>query len=84
MEPNELEIWYGELPKPLRDELREGYPGDPRVSAEIVDAIPAEHAPDGQQPWFRVSESSFEGVSDITYRAVSPLSTLMKQLREGK
>ncbi|HEY7175136.1 MAG TPA: hypothetical protein VH442_09480 [Micromonosporaceae bacterium] len=82
MEPNEVEIWYGELPEPLRYELRTGYPGDSRISAEVVDAISAEHAPDSQRPWFRISESSFQGVSAITYRAISPLSRLMYQLRE--
>ena len=84
MEPNEVEIWYGELPEPLRDELRAGSPGDSRISADIVDAIPAEHASDGQRPWFRVSASSFESVSDVSYRAVYPLSRLMEQLREGQ
>jgi len=84
MEPNEVSFWYGALPEPLRDELRTGYPGDSRISAEFVDAIPTEHGADGERPWFRVSESSFQGVSDVTYRALYPLSRLMEQLREGK
>jgi hypothetical protein len=84
MEPNDVEIWFSELPKPLRDELRVGHPGDSRISAEIVDALPAEHASDGRLPWVRASVTSFGGVSDVSYQAVYPLSGLMDRLREGR
>jgi hypothetical protein len=84
MVDNDVEIWFSELPKPLREELRVGHPGDSRISAEVVDAIPAEHASDGQVPWFQASTTSFGGVSDVSYRAVSPLSGLMERLRERR
>jgi hypothetical protein len=81
MESDQVDLWYSKLPRPLRDELRTGEPGDSRISSEIIDAVPAEHASDSEQPWFAVSTTSFGGVSDVTYRAVDPLRMLMARLR---